>query len=58
MLARTSTDRTMMASRSTAIASPIPTCWKGTQRAHAKPPNTATMISAAPVMMAAVVRSP
>ncbi len=54
----TSNVRTIVASRKTATASPNPICWNGASRTGANPPNTVTMISAAPVMIPAVVRRP
>ena len=44
--------------KKTATARPNPICWSGERRPAANPPNTATMISAAPVMIPAVVRRP
>ena len=58
MLAGTSTIRTIVASTMIATASPKPTCWKVTRSLEAIPAKTATMISAAPVMMLAVWRRP
>ena len=49
--AGTRTERTMVASRRTATARPKPICWNITSRPVAKPAKTATMISAAPVMI-------
>ena len=54
----TSTERTMVASSSTAAARPKPICWKLTRRPAAKPAKTATMMAAAPVIKAAVDRNP
>ena len=56
--AGTSTMRTSVASSSTATARPKPICWNITRSPLAKPANTATMISAAPVMMPAVEPTP
>ena len=50
--------RISVASSSTATASPKPICWNITSWPDAKPANTATMISAAPVMMPAVAPMP
>ena len=50
--------RTSVASSSTATARPKPICWNITRPPLAKPANTATMISAAPVMMPAVLPMP
>ena len=47
-----------VASSSTATARPKPICWNITRSPAAKPPNTATMITAAPVMRPAVLRRP
>ena len=58
MVAGTSTMRTMVASRNTATAKPNPICWFAIRSPDANPPNTATMMSAAPVMSPAVERSP
>src|SRR5215213_7724515 len=52
--AGTSTERTIVASISNATATPNPICWNITRSPCAKPRKTATMISAAPVMMCAV----
>ena len=57
MLGRT-TDRMIVASARSATATPKPICWNMTRSPDAKPANTATMISAAPVMIPAVVLSP
>ena len=46
-------ERTIVASSSTATASPNPTCWRIDQLAGGEPAKTATMISAAPVMIRA-----
>lgn len=58
MLAGTRMIRMIVASRSTAMANPKPTCWNMTRSPAAKPLKTATMINAAPVMIPAVVRTP
>ena len=58
MLAGTSTERTIVASSSTATARPNPICWNITRSPLANPTNTATMISAAPVMSRPVDRIP
>ena len=58
MLAGTSTQRTMVASTSRATATPKPICWNMTRSPAAKPPKTAMMISAAPVMSRAVEPTP
>ncbi len=50
--------RIRVASSSTATARPKPICWNITRSPAAKPANTATMISAAPVMMPAVAPTP
>ena len=54
MLAGTRTDRMIVASIRMATARPKPNCWNITSSPGAKPANTATMMSAAPVMMPAV----
>ena len=54
MAAGTMIVRTMVASISTATARPKPICWNMTSSPVAMPPNTQTMIAAAPVMMPAV----
>ncbi len=46
-----STERMIVASISSATATPKPICWNITSSPGAKPAKTATMISAAPVMM-------
>ena len=51
-------DLTIVASSSTAAPRPNPIDWKNAISPRAKPPNTATMINAAPVIMLAVVLSP
>ncbi len=56
--AGTRTERTIVASISTATPRPNPISCRNTSRPEANPPNTATMISAAPVMMPPVVRRP
>ena len=48
----------IVASISSATATPKPICWNITRSPRAKPANTATMISAAPVMMRAVEATP
>ena len=58
MLAGTSIERTRVASKNMATASPKPTCWFATVSPDAKPPNTATMMTAAPVISPAVDRTP
>ena len=58
MLAGTSSTRTIVASMNTATARPNPICCSGPRRPDANPVNTHTMMSAAPVMMPAVVRRP
>ncbi len=58
IVAGTRTDRTMVASSATATAGPKPICCNATSDAAAKPPKTATMMAAAPVIRAPVVRSP
>jgi hypothetical protein len=52
--AGTSTERMSVASISSATAIPNPICWNITRSPAAKPAKTATMISAAPVIMRAV----
>jgi len=49
-VAGTRTERTMVASTRTAMARPKPICWSMTMSPRANPPNTATIISAAPVI--------
>ncbi len=56
--AGTSTERTIVASTSSAIAIPKPICWNITSSPAAKPRKTATMISAAPVMIRPVEEMP
>ena len=56
--AGTITERTSVASISTAAPRPKPICWNITSCPVANPANTATMISAAPVISRAVVRTP
>jgi hypothetical protein len=58
MAAGTSTERTRVASISTATARPKPVCCSSTSWPAANPANTATMITAAPVMIPPVVRRP
>jgi hypothetical protein len=58
MLAGTTTERMIVASSSRATATPKPMCWNMTMSPIAKPVKTATMISAAPVMMRAVELTP
>ena len=58
MLDGTTIERIIVASRKTATARPKPISWSETSRPAANPANTATMITAAPVMIPAVVRSP
>ena len=58
MAAGTITERTMVASISRATAMPKPICWNMTRSPAANPPKTATMISAAPVMIRAVEPDP
>ena len=58
MLAGTRIVRMSVASSSTATARPKPICWNITRSPAAKPAKTATMISAAPVMMPAVAPTP
>ena len=58
MAAGTSTERTRVASISTATARPNPVSCRNTSRPAANPANTATMINAAPVMIPPVVRRP
>ena len=55
MLAGTSTQRTTVASISSAIPTPKPTCWISAIWPLANPTKTAMMISAAPVITLAVV---
>ena len=52
------TERIIVASISNATATPKPICWNMTRSPIAKPRNTATMISAAPVMIRAVEATP
>src|SRR5262249_29734342 len=52
------TDRMMVASISRATATPKPICWNMTRSPWVKPVKTATMISAAPVMIRAVEAAP
>src|SRR5262249_12406360 len=56
--AGSSTERMIVASISRATATPKPICWNMTSSPAAKPAKTATMISAAPVMMRAVEATP
>ena len=58
MLAGTSTVRTIVASMRSATATPKPICWNITRSPAAKPPKTAMMISAAPVISRAVEPTP
>ena len=58
MLAGTITERMIVASMMTATPSPKPACCSGARSPLATPANTATMISAAPVMMLPVERTP
>ena len=58
MLDGTSTERTIVASRKIATARPKPICCISTRLPAANAPNTATMISAAPVMIRAVACRP
>ncbi len=58
IVAGTSTERTTVASTETATASPKPNCCIITSSPSAKPPKTATMIKAAPVINRPVERSP
>ena len=48
----------IVASIRSAIATPKPICWNMIRSPRAKPEKTATMISAAPVMMRAVEPTP
>jgi hypothetical protein len=48
----------IVASINSAAATPKPICWNMTNSPAAKPANTATMTSAAPVMMRAVEATP
>ena len=48
----------MVASMRRAVATPKPICWNMTSWPAAKPAKTATMISAAPVMIRAVEAAP
>jgi hypothetical protein len=52
------TVRTIVASTSSATATPKPICWKATSSPVAKPVKTTTMISAAPVISRAVELTP
>ena len=52
------TERMIVASISSATATPKPICWNMTRSPMAKPTKTATMISAAPVMIRAVEPTP
>ena len=58
MLAGTRIERTIVASISTATPAPKPISWNITRSPAAKPANTATMISAAPVISRPVERTP
>ena len=58
MLAGSSTDRISVASISRETATPKPICWNMTRSPAAKPPKTAMMMSAAPVMSRAVELTP
>ena len=58
MLAGTSTMSTTVASRMTATARRKPIYWNIARGPRAKPPNTETIMRAAPVMMEAVKCSP
>ena len=58
MLAGTRTQRTIVASTRRATATPKPICWNITRSPAAKPPKTAMMISAAPVISRAVEPTP
>ena len=58
MVAGTTIVRTTVASMRMATARPKPICWKTTISPVAMPPNTQTMIAAAPVMMPAVRPTP
>ncbi len=51
MAAGTMMVRTTVASMRTATARPKPICWNTTSSPVAIPPNTQTMMAAAPVMM-------
>src|ERR1043166_980229 len=52
------TERMIVASISSATPTPKPICWKAIRSPFAKPAKTATMISAAPVMIRAVEATP
>src|SRR5262249_22301608 len=52
------TERTIVASSSSATATPNPICWNMISSPRANPVNTAIMISAAPVMISAVDATP
>src|SRR4051812_3150531 len=58
MIAGMMTRRTMVASSSSATATPKPICWKDTSWPVAKPAKTTMMISAAPVISRAVEATP
>ena len=58
MAAGMTTRRTIVASISSAIATPKPICWNETSSPAAKPTKTAMMISAAPVISRAVEATP
>ena len=58
MLAGTTIIRMRVASISRATPTPKPICWNITRSPAAKPAKTATMISAAPVMMRPVTAMP
>ena len=58
MVAGSTTERMIVASISSATATPKPICWNMISSPLAKPANTATMISAAPVMIRAVEATP
>ena len=51
-------ERMIVASISSATATPKPICWNMIRSPIAKPRNTATMINAAPVMIRAVEATP
>ena len=57
-MAGTRTDLMIVASTRIAMARPKPNCWNVARSPTANPMKTATMMSAAPVMMADVERNP